>query len=90
MFTTFFATIRRVQDLRRRKLSDQEIAIELQRNAYMLRDHFEATKHFSAYQIERALGLLLAVDEGTKSGGDDITLLQSMFVEILDPTPSVS
>ncbi|MGA9119525.1 MAG: DNA polymerase III subunit delta [Bacteroidota bacterium] len=85
MLTSFFTMMRRLHDMRRRGLTNQDIAAELQRNPWTLRDQFEALGRYSAFDTERALGLLLAVDDQTKSGGDDLTLLQTLIVEVLDP-----
>jgi DNA polymerase-3 subunit delta len=84
MLTTFFATVRQIHDLRRRGLTDQMIMAELQRSAYALRDSFEASKRFTPFHAERALALLLRVDEKTKSGADDLTSLQTMVVDLLE------
>ncbi len=89
MLTMFFANVRLLHDFRRKDMSIEQAAAELQRNAWVLRDAFEATKHFTSYQIEKALALLLTVDDKTKFGGDDLTLLQTFLVEIFEtPVPS--
>ncbi len=84
MLTMFFANVRRLHDLRRRGMDLERAAKELQRNPWGLRDAYEATTRFSIHRIEEALGLLLAVDDQSKFGGDDLTLLQTMLVQILE------
>ena len=86
MLTSFFATVRKIHDLRRRGNSLKQVASELQRNPYSLQDQFEAAERFSAYETERALALLLAVDDKAKFGGDDAALLQTMLIEFLGTT----
>lgn len=89
MLTLFFSTVRRLHDYRRKKMSLEEIASELQRNPFTLKDAFEAANRFSVQQVEKALGLLLGVDDKVKLGGDDLTLLQTMLIELFEPSPDI-
>lgn len=83
MLTTFFAAVRRTHDLRRRGMGLKEVAGDFKRMDFQVRDQFSATERFSVYEVERALALLLSVDDQVKFGGDDLTLLQTMLVEVL-------
>ncbi len=85
MLTSFFATVRKIHDIRRRRNNLEHVAAELQRSSFSLRDQFDATARFSPYDAERALALLLAVDDKAKFGGDDLALLQTMLIDLLEP-----
>ncbi len=89
MLTMFFVSARRIHDLRRKGMRLEQAAVEMGKSTYALRDPFEATNRFSAFQLEQALALLLTVDDKTKFGGDDLTLLQTFLIEIFEtPIPA--
>lgn len=83
MLSGFFSTVWKLHDCRRRGMSEDAMARELKRERWMLADSFAALHRYSPYQTERALALLLTVDERSKSGGDDASLLQTFLVDLM-------
>ncbi len=83
MLSGFFATVWKLHDCRRRGMSEDAMAREVKRERWMLADYLRALGHYSPYQTERALALLLTVDERSKLGGDDTTLLQTFLADLM-------
>ncbi len=84
MLSSFFAAVWKMHDFRRRGMSEDTMAREMKRERWMLTDYITAAQRYSPYQTERALALLLTVDERSKSsGGDDATLLQTLLADLM-------
>ena len=90
MLTSYFTTLWKMHALRRKGFSSDQIAAELKRERWALAEYFTALEHYSVFQVERSLGLLLAVDERSKSGGDAPSLLHTMLVEVMEYKDPIS
>ncbi|MGB5872472.1 MAG: DNA polymerase III subunit delta [Bacteroidota bacterium] len=67
MLTSYFSSLWKAHTLRRRGLSQSDMASELQTNPYRVKELVGALKHFSLAQIEQAFCLLAAADLEAKS-----------------------
>jgi DNA polymerase-3 subunit delta len=67
MLTSYFSSLWKAHSLRRRGLSQGDMASELQTSPYRVKELVGALKHFSLEEIEQAFCLLAAADLEVKS-----------------------
>jgi DNA polymerase-3 subunit delta len=70
--TTYFTTLWKLADLRRRGVPGGEHAAAAHVSPYFIREYYEALEHVTAADCERAILSLAEADETSKTTGQDI------------------
>lgn len=71
VLTSYFTTLWKLADLRRRGVQDRDLAAEVRVNPYFLKEYLDVLRRYSNAEIERAFEYLVAADEKSKSTGSD-------------------
>jgi DNA polymerase-3 subunit delta len=71
VLTSYFATLWKLADLRRRGVGDRDLAAEVRINPHFLKDYLDVLRRYSPAEIEQAFEHLLTADEQTKTTGAD-------------------
>jgi DNA polymerase-3 subunit delta len=90
VLTTFFSTIWRMYEWKRRGLSRDQMCVELKyppNSGWRLADHETAMRRFRQTDIDRAMAGLMVVDERSKGGGEELALLTTFMVDVVGGTP---
>ena len=69
---TYFTTLWKLADLRRRGVPGGEHAAAAHISPYFIREYYEALEHTSASDCERAILSLADADETSKTTGQDV------------------
>ena len=84
VLTSYFATLWRLSDLRRRGVNDQALAAELKINPYFLKDYLDALRRFPESDIESAFSHLVDADEATKtSSADPRQVMHTLLIRLM-------
>jgi DNA polymerase III subunit delta len=90
MLTGYFMTLYRLYDLRRRNVSQQEMASEARVSPYFLKEYLDAVARFPVHDIERAFEILVGADEQSKtSAADPKQVMQFVLIQLLASPDSV-
>ncbi len=71
MLTSYYATLWKLADLRRRGVAERELAGEARINPYFFREYLEALRQHGVRDIEQAFSHLAEADEQSKTGSRD-------------------
>jgi DNA polymerase-3 subunit delta len=71
VLTSYFATLWKMADLRKRGVAERDLAAEVRVNPYFLREYLDVLRRYSLQEIEMAFEHLVTADEQSKSTGSD-------------------
>ncbi len=84
ILTSYFATLWRIADLRRRGVPDRDLAAEVRVNPYFLKEYLDVLRRFTMQEIEKAFEHLVIADEQSKStGSNPKQIMHNLLVRLI-------
>jgi DNA polymerase-3 subunit delta len=84
MLTSYFTTLWKLHELRRKGAGSRELASEAKVNPYFLKEYAEALDRYSADDVESAFVLLAGADEQIKTTATDpLLVVESLLVRLI-------
>ena len=91
MLTSYFVSLLKVQELKRKGASDRDIASEIRVTSFFVREYIDAAAEFSRREVENAFCRLARADERLKTSGEDHRqIFSSTIVSLVGPTVPVA
>jgi DNA polymerase-3 subunit delta len=91
MLTSYYATLWKLADLRRRGVAERELAGEAGINPYFVREYLEALRQHGVGEIEQAFSHLAEADEQSKTGSrDPRQIMHLLLIRLIgyEPAPA--
>ncbi len=90
MLTSYFVSLLKVQELKRKGTSDRDISSEIRVTSFFVREYIDAAAGFSQREVENAFCRLARADERMKTSGEDHRqILSSTIVSLVGPAVPV-
>jgi DNA polymerase-3 subunit delta len=91
MLTSYFVSLLKVQELKRKGTSDRDISSEIRVTNFFVREYVDAAARFSRREIENAFCRLARSDERMKTSSEDHRqILSSTIVSLIGTTVPVA
>lgn len=91
MLTSYFVSLLKVQELKRKGTPDREIASEIRVTSFFVREYVDAAGEYSRREIEDSFCRLARADERMKTSGEDHRqILASTIVSLTGQTVPVA
>lgn len=91
MLTSYFVSLLKVQELKRKGTPDREVASEIRVTSFFVREYIDAAVEYSRHEIENAFCRLARADERLKTSGEDHRqILSATLINLIGSTVPVA